>query len=214
MLNFLQKTAAKIGRGLMTVFVRLAFRPKVRYINKNRRNCKFDKPVIFVGNHTSHMDGLLTSVIFAKSKGCILVAKDWYEKPKLNWFLKNNRCIPMDRFGLDTGWLKLSREALKSGQSVIIYPEGKTGKAKEPGEFKSGFVMLAIMSGAQIVPYAVDGEYKMFFGHRQRVLIGEPVSLTAEGKGLKPQYLEEESERFRQLVIDLMTKIKGEQNDI
>ena len=210
MLIFLQKIAAKIGCGLMTVFVRLAFRPKVRYIDKNRHNCKYDKPVIFVGNHTSHMDGLLTSVIFAKSKGCILVAKDWYEKPKFNWFLKNNRCIPMDRFGLDTGWLKLSMEALKSGQSVIIYPEGKTGKDKEPGDFKPGFVMLAVMSGAQIVPYAVDGGYKMFFGKRQRVLIGEPMELTAEGKGLKAQYLESESERFRQIVIDLINKTKGD----
>ena len=58
-----------------------------------------------------------------------MVAKDWYEKPQFNWFLKNNRCIPMDRYGLDTAWLRHAREALKSGQSVIIYPEGRTGKA-------------------------------------------------------------------------------------
>lgn len=210
MLDFLQKTAAKIGRGLMTAFVVLAFRPKVSYKDKARHSCRFDKPVIFVGNHTSHMDGLLTSVVFAKAKGCILVAKDWYEKPALNWFLKNNRCIPMDRYGLDTGWLKASRKALKSGQSVIIYPEGRTGKGSEPREFKSGFVMLAVLSGAQVVPYAVDGEYKMFFGRRQRILIGEPEELSAEGKGLRPQYLESESERFRQAVINLMTEIKGD----
>ena len=70
--------------------------------------------------------------------------------------------------------------------------------------------MLAIMSGAKIVPYAVDGTYKIF-GRRQRVLIGEPMELTAEGKGLRPAYLEAESERFRQEVIELRRKIqKGE----
>lgn len=210
MLGFLQKATAAAGRGLMTVFVRAAFRPKVRYIDKNRKKRRFGEPVIFVGNHTSHMDGLLTSVVFAPYKGCILVAKDWYEKPKINWFLKNNRCIPMDRFGLDTGWLRLSSAAVKNGESVIIYPEGRTGKEEEPREFKSGFVMLAVMTKAKIVPYAVDGDYKILFGKRQRMLIGEPVELTAEGKGLRPEYLEKESERFRQLVIELKHKIKEE----
>lgn len=202
MLQFIQNVGAKIGRGLMTAYVRLAYRPKLIYIDSKQKKISYDKPVIFVGNHTSHMDGLLTSVIFSKAKGCILVAKDWYEKPKFNWFLKRNRCIPMDRFGLDTGWLRLSTAAIKDNQSVIIYPEGRTGKEEEPREFKSGFVMLSIMTGAQIVPYAICGEYKVF-GRRQRVVIGEPTELTAEGKGLKPAYLEAESERFRQIVIEL-----------
>lgn len=205
MIDILQKIAAKAARGLMTGFVYMAFRPSVKYINRKE---KYKEPVIFVGNHTSHYDGLLTSVIFAGNRGCILVAKDWYEKKAFNWFLKNNRCIPMDRYGLDTAWLRLSREAMKNNQSVIIYPEGRTGKEAEPREFKSGFVMLAIMSGAKVVPYAVDGPYKMFFGRRQRVLIGEPVELTQEGKGLTPKYLEAESERFRQMVIDLGKRIK------
>ncbi len=210
MLGFLQKAAARIGRVMMTAFVRVGFRPKVRYIDKNRKNCRYGEPVIFVGNHTSHMDGLLTSVVFAPAKGSILVAKDWYEKPKFNWFLKNNRCIPMDRFGLDTAWLRLSTAAVKKGESVIIYPEGRTGKEEEPREFKSGFVMLAVMTRARVVPYAVDGDYKIIFGRRQRVLIGEPVELTPEGRGLKPEYLEKESERFRQMVIELKHKIKEE----
>lgn len=114
----------------------------------------------------------------------------------------------MDRVGTSTGWLKYSKEALKKGESVILYPEGKTGKGEEPQEFKSGFVMLAIMSGAKVVPYATVGEYK-FFG-RQKVLIGDPVSLSSENKALSPAYLEKESERFRQMVIDLLKEIRGE----
>ena len=69
--------------------------------------------------------------------------------------------------------------------------------------------MLSIMTGAKVVPYAVDGTYK-FFG-RQRVIVGEPMELTAEGKGLRPDYLKAESERFRQEVIELRKKMcKGE----
>ena len=208
MLHFLQKAAAVAGRGLMTLFVRLAYRPKVMFTEPDRKNLHYSKPVIFVGNHTSHMDGVLTSVVFAPAKGCILVARDWYEKPKFNWFLKNNRCIPMDRFGLDTAWLRMSVEAMKNGQSVIIYPEGRTGQAEEPGEFKPGFVMLAMMTGADIVPYAVTGKYKIF-GKRQKVLIGAPEKLSTEGKSMKPDSLKSEGERVRQIVTDLMKKEKN-----
>lgn len=117
----------------------------------------------------------------------------------------------MDRYGLDTSWLRFSKEAIAEGKSIIMYPEGRTGKEFEPREFKSGFIMLAISAKATIVPYATNGKYSTIFGKRTRVLVGTPTELTAENKGLRPAYLEAESERFRQLVIDLRKQIKGEQ---
>lgn len=193
----INKIAAGAGRILLKAFVYTAFRPKLIYIDKEVRNSK--EPIILIGNHTSHMDGVMTSVIFNRYKSHIIVAKDWYEKKSVNWFLKYNRCIPMDRYNVDTAWLRCAREKIKAGESVIIYPEGRTYK-DGIGEFKSGFLMLAIMTGAKVVPYAVSGGYKMFFGARQKVLVGSPVELTAAGKGMTPQYLESESERFRQIV--------------
>ena len=190
----------------------IAFRPKLTYLEANRTNCKYDKPVIYVGNHTSHMDGIMSSVIFGRSKANIIVAKDWYEQKKYNWFLKNNRCIPMDRYKVETGWLKYAKEAIKRGESIIIYPEGRTGTEKELREFKSGFVMLALMTGTPIVPFATTGEYHIIFGKRQRVLVGEPIELSQEGKGLTPEYLTAESEKYRQLVMKIRDG-KEEQKD-
>lgn len=209
-MKFFNSLKAGIGDSALFLYVKLGMRPKKKYINPNRKNCKFDEPVIFIGNHTSHNDGIMTSVEFKKSKGYIIVAKDWYEKKSINWYLKHARCIPMDRFGVDTGWLRDSKEAIKKGGSVIMYPEGKTSKDGVVKEFKSGFIMLAIMTGAKIVPFAIEGQYKMFFGKRQKILIGEPMELTAEGKGLNPKYMEAESERFRQIVIDMTNRLKGE----
>lgn len=53
--------------------------------------------------------------------------------------------------------------------------------------------MLAVMTKAKIVPYAVDGDYKVVFGSRQKMLIGEPTELTAEGKGLNPTTLKKKA---------------------
>lgn len=208
MAKLLNSIKAGFGDSVLFIFDKVGIRPKKIFENKNRKKCKYDEPVIFIGNHISHYDGVMTSVEFKKSKAHIIVAKDWFEKKSVNWYLKNTRCIPMDRFNLDTAWLRDAKEAIKNGESIIIYPEGKTSKDGTIGEFKSGFVMLSIMTGAQIVPFAVDGEYKMVFGKRQRILLGEPMELTKEGKGLNPKYMEAESERFRQIIIDMKDKLK------
>ena len=199
-----------LGNGVIYLLVKAGIRPKVRFVDKNRKKCRYGEPVIFVGNHTSHYDGLMTSVEFRKADAHILVAKDWYEKKSVNWYLKHARCIPMDRFGVDTNWLRMSKDAIKNKESVIIYPEGKTGKDGVLNEFKSGFVMLALMTGAKIVPFATYGNYKLFFGRRQRMLVGEPTELSAEGKGMNPAYMEAESERFKNIVTDLVNTLKGD----
>lgn len=78
----------------------------------------------------------------------------------------------MDRYGVDTGWLRNSKEAVKKGESIIIFPEGKTSKDGNIGEFKSGFVMLSIMTGARIVPFVIDGKYKWYLeGDREYTLV-------------------------------------------
>ncbi len=208
--KFFQWLAAKIGRRLMDVFIYVAYRPKVRFINPDRHSRKFNGTMIFVGNHTSHMDGLYTSVIFGRNKSHIIVAKDWYEKPKFKWFLENNRTIPMDRYKADTEWLRYAKAAIARKESVIIYPEGKVSKDGEIDEFKAGFLMLALMTGTPIVPYAVSGPYKPVFGPRQKIIIGEPTPLTEEGKGLNAAYMMSESERFRQIVSEYKKKLEGD----
>ena len=199
-----------LGNGVIYLLVKAGIRPKVRFVDKNRKKCRYGEPVIFVGNHISHYDGLMTSVEFRKADAHILVAKDWYEKKSVNWYLKHAKCIPMDRHGIDTNWLRMSKDAIKNKDSVIIYPEGKTGKDGVLNEFKSGFVMLALMTGAKIVPFASYGNYKLFFGRRQRMLVGEPTELSAEGKGMNPAYMEAESERFKNIVTDLVNTLKGD----
>lgn len=52
------------------------------------------------------------------------------------------------------------------------FPEGKTSKDGNIGEFKSGFVMLSIMTGARIVPFVIDGKYKWYLeGDREYTLV-------------------------------------------
>lgn len=86
---------------------------------------------------------------------------------------------------------------------MIIFPEGHTSKTGVMDEFKPGFAMLAVMSGAKIVPVYNDGEYHKLFGKRLKLYVGEPMELTKEGNGLNAEYLAGECARFREAVEQL-----------
>lgn len=200
----MKRAFARLCYNLLHFFTICAFRPRITFMNPERKSRKYEGPVIFVGNHTSHSDGTMTSFLLRKSKAWIMVAKDWYEQPKFNWFLRYANAIPTERFGTDTGWLRDASKILKDKGTIIMFPEGKTNKTEPlPDEFKSGFIMLAMMTGAKIVPFAIDGKYYKVFGPRQHLILGEPTELTAEGKAMKPEYMNAEAERFRQMIISM-----------
>jgi 1-acyl-sn-glycerol-3-phosphate acyltransferase len=78
------------------------------------------------------------------------------------------------------GAIKNALRLLKEGHIVGIFPEGTRTKQKEINEIrvKPGAVMLAMESGAPILPVAITASYKPF--SRIRVIFGKPYLLEAE----------------------------------
>lgn len=198
--------SACFGRGLMYTWLLGMFRPKIVYLGKGTKEKIAAQPVIYVSNHTCHNDGQMMLTLFRGS--ALLMAKDWMEKGIVKWVTTGTNCIPIDRFGLDTAWLREAVTSIKAGNDVIIFPEGHTSKTGEMDEFKSGFAMLSVMTGAPVVPVYIDGEYHKLFGKRLHVYVGKPMALSEEGKGMNAEYLTRESKRFRTII----NKIKGEVN--
>lgn len=193
--------------GIVCFFiVRVGFRPKVIYADPERKRKGFDKPVVFTCNHVSHMDGLVIATLLWKYRVHILSAKDQMEKNKLYYYaLSNNRAIPVNRFGLDTGWIKECLRVMKDGNSMIIFPEGHTSKTGEMDRFRPGFALLANMAGSEVVPVAIDGRYKFLFGRRLRVVIGEPETLRTPENGQRSSaHLQAEADRFREMTAGLL----------
>lgn len=183
--------------------MRIIFRPKIRYTNKEVLKEYRKKPAIFIVNHTTLYDGIVMFSVLNKYKANILIAKDWYEKKAFKTILEGNRCIPLDRNGLDTNWLRASVKAVKKGESICIFPEGHRSKIDTLDTFKSGFTLLAQMTGAEIIPVYLSGEYSKFIGKRKQILFGEPMKLAPTDNGMAADYLEAESERFRQHMLGM-----------
>jgi 1-acyl-sn-glycerol-3-phosphate acyltransferase len=208
--NFAGKICGLIFRGLCVLLVYIGFRPKVIYANPERKKKGFDKPVVFTCNHVSHKDGIVIATLLWKYRIHILSAKDQMEK---SWIvgqvLSNNRAIPVNRFGLDTGWIKESMRVMKEGNSMIIFPEGHTSKTGEMDKFRPGFALLATMANSEVVPIALDGNYHFLFGKRLRVVVGEPQPLSQAESGQRSSaHLQSEADRFRETTVELLELAK------
>lgn len=204
----LYRSSAAVGRGLMYAWLMGMFRPKLTYMTKDAKARIDEQPVIYICNHTCHNDGQMMLTLFRGSS--LLMAKDWMEKGVIKWITTGANCIPIDRFGLDTAWLREANTSIKDGRSVIIFPEGHTSKTGEMDEFKSGFAMLGVMTGAPIVPVYIDGEYHKVFGKRLHIYVGKPMELSSEGRGMNADYLTKESCRFRTIINKIKGEVKGE----
>lgn len=196
---------AKVAKGMIVTGAYVLYRPKFVYENKKVQKRKLESPCVIIANHSNVKDAPFLMSIFDGGMATIM-AKDWYDRKSMRWLFEGNNCIPIDRYGLDTSWLYKSIEEIKHGNSVVIFPEGHTVKGKDIDVFKPGFLMLAIMSGAPILPICLDCEYHAV-GKRKKVLIGEPVKVTPPPGGMTPEYLTEESEKFRCKISEMQKKL-------
>ena len=123
-------------------------------------------PAIYVANHTSHLDTILTqSALPAK------IADDlFYGAAQDRWFVKGSKkkernplyqsfvlgTFPILRGG-GLGALSYASELLEAGHNIFLFPEGTRAMNGELGEFKHGATILALRHRVPIVPLYLGG---------------------------------------------------------
>ncbi len=128
-----------------------------------------NRPTIFIANHTSHLDTfsiLGTVPSYFKYRIAIAAAYDYFfgEKKKRSFFM-NPLLIPMFPFHRDDYFsenLKNMGELLKSGQHLLIFPEGTRSRNGTMASFKPGIGMIVKEMNAQVVPIHIDGAYQLW----------------------------------------------------
>ena len=76
----------------------------------------------------------------------------------VSWFFARVGAIPLKRGTADTKAIKRAIAALKRGENVLIFPEGtRIWDPEARPEFFGGFSLIALRSGADVVPVAIDG---------------------------------------------------------
>lgn len=137
---------------------------------KGLENVPKDKPVLVVSNHQSNMD--IPVLLGYLNKPIGFVSKAEIKKfPVVPTWMELMNCVFMDRSDRRQSLkaIKDGIELLKSGHSIVIFPEGTRSKGGEIGDFKAGSFHLAVKSGVSILPVTLDGTYKMFEANGNRM---------------------------------------------
>jgi len=156
---------------------------------------------VFCGNHTSMADPFLIALGIRRERK-VMPAK-FVAKKELSrfWLLKkllDKVVIFIERGGSDLGAVRASIAEAQRGGKIVIFPEGSRFNA---GDAKTGSAMIAVRSGAPVVPvYITKGFKPLFSMKRISVRFGDPYY---------PEKLsgESTSEAYRRIADEIMDKI-------
>ena len=156
-------------------------------------NIPKDQAVLYIGNHRSFFDILLTYVLVPDLTGFV-AKKELSKFPVFKVWMKYIHCLFLDRSDIKEG-LKMilaGAEKIKQGISIFIFPEGTRSNGPDELdmlEFHNGSLKMASKANCPIVPVALLNTRNIFEAHfpkirKTHVVIefGEPIILSELSK--------------------------------
>jgi len=123
---------------------------------------KVEKPIIFVGNHLSNADGLvLSKILKEKSDPYFVMGVKLSDNRITQLGAKIVRNIPIKPNSADKDAITKVVKTLKSGENIVIFPEGTRSRTGAMIEGKKGVLMFARMAKAEIIPIGMAGTDKL-----------------------------------------------------
>lgn len=174
-------------------------------------------PFIMVSNHNSNLDPPFIGGAIGRHVGRpihFMAKEEIRHWPLVGWLARGSGVFFVRRGERDRAAQRVALEHLAAGRPIGIFPEGTRSLDGVMGEPKAGVALLAMRSGAPLLPVGISGSGKIFPGrsrwpHRTRVdmRIGEPFNLVHQPEGrLDREALAEGTERIMQEIADLLPK--------
>lgn len=160
-------------------------------------NVPKDQAVLYIGNHRSFFDILLTYVLCPDLTGYI-AKKEMEPIPLLSTWMRYLHCLFLDRKDIKEGMKTIltAIEKVKSGISICIFPEGTRNKGADELEllpFHDGSFKIATKSGCPIIPMAISNSAEIFENHFPKI---KPCKVVVEyGKPIYPEELSREDKK-------------------
>jgi len=152
------------------------------------------RPYVFMANHLSSADiwALFDAVPFTIR---MIAKKQLGSIPLFGWAMRVGRFIFIDRQNPVAARRSIDEAArrIKTGSSVIIFPEGTRSRDGEVAPFKKGGFHLATASGAAIVPVAIVGTREVM--PRKSLLMRPGDVFIAFGRPIATEGLSEDDRR-------------------
>lgn len=166
-------------------------------------------PFIITPNHTSYLDGF---VVFASLP--FKISRNLYFQG-LKKFFPNRfiaeliNVIPIGDKDLITA-MESSKEILKKGQALCIFPEGGRSFDGKIREFKTGFATLSIETGVYVVPAIINGTFEILPRGKAIPKLGR-ISVFID-KSVPPPFSLSEAETFREGIREKMIDLRRKES--
>lgn len=144
-------------------------------------------PLIIASNHASNADGVLVGGWLSGPLGRRihwLGKREMLEMPIVGPLARHGSIHAVDRAGADIEAFRLAQRILDEGHVLMVFPEGTRSPTGRLQEAKDGLAMLALRSGAPILPVGVSGTQRFWPkgslphpGGRVTLRVGRPFTL-------------------------------------
>jgi 1-acyl-sn-glycerol-3-phosphate acyltransferase len=112
--------------------------------------------LLLVSNHSSVLDPPLVGGASPRQLS-FLAKAELFDIPLFGRFIRAVNARPVRREGSDARALKAALRVLEEGKALLVFPEGTRGPEGTLREAKPGAGMLAVLSGAAVVPVLITG---------------------------------------------------------
>ena len=136
---------------------------------------------IVIMNHKALIDPFVVGAICDRPAR-YMAKKELFKNPLLRKAIVALGGFPVDRGAGDREALTTALEVLAQGHVLLMFPEGHRQRDSRVHEFMPGIGMVALRSGAPVLPLAVDGTQRMVRDGRPRrtklrAALGPPIPL-------------------------------------
>lgn len=159
-----------------------------------RENIPKDTPVLYVGNHNSYFDIVVSGSVIPYPTGYVS-KKEMKMVPFLHLWMVLINCLFIDRDDPRQGLKTILKgiDNIKAGISMFIFPEGTRSKDGTMGHFKEGSMKMAQKSGCPVIPVAFTNTSAIFEKQFPRI---KSVDVTLEfGKPIYTDKLSKEEQK-------------------
>ena len=137
-------------------------------------------------NHNSNWDPVLVALkVPVNYRLHIMAKKELFCNKVFDWVLRKLGAFPVDRGEGDIEAVKNALKAIKSGDNLLIFPEGTRVEHEGDLPAKGGVAVIGIRSGAQFVPVYVEGDKRIF--RRTRIIFGQAYRPDAASRRPSPE---------------------------
>ena len=167
-------------------------------------------PVIVITNHKANLDPVIVGMIYDRPLR-YMAKKELFRNSALRWLIVTLGAFPIDRGAGDREALGTSLDLLAKGDVLLMFPEGHRQRDDEVHEFQPGVAMIALRSGAAVVPLAMRGTQWMMRDGRPglpalRAMMGPPLRFD-DLPGRNSKTYHEAARRMQEAVAGLYAQL-------